>query len=136
MTAAPLLPRNAPFSPEDIDTLNTVVSRTTAQQRAWLAGFFAGYEAAQGGQQLPQAVAPPKARQPLTVIYGSESGNAEALALKVKKLSQKHGLDARIYDMADADLSVLAKAKNLMVFVSTWGEGDPPAVPSTSIPPS
>ena len=126
MTAAPLLPRNAPFSPEDIDTLNTVVSRTTAQQRAWLAGFFAGYEAAQGGQQLPQAVAPPKARQPLTVIYGSESGNAEALALKVKKLSQKHGLDARIYDMADADLSVLAKAKNLMVFVSTWGEGDPP----------
>ena len=45
MTAAPLLPRNAPFSPEDIDTLNTVVSRTTAQQRAWLAGFFAGYEA-------------------------------------------------------------------------------------------
>jgi sulfite reductase (NADPH) flavoprotein alpha-component len=126
VTAAPLLPRNAPFSPEDIDTLNTVVSRTTAQQRAWLAGFFAGYEAAQGGQQLPQAVAPPKARQPLTVIYGSESGNAEALALKVKKLSQKHGLDARIYDMADADLSVLAKAKNLMVFVSTWGEGDPP----------
>ena len=127
MTAAPLLPRNAPFSPEDIDTLNTVVSRTTAQQRAWLAGFFAGYEAAQGGQQLPQAVAPPKARQPLTVIYGSESGNAEALALKVKKLSQKHGLDARIYDMADTDLSVLAKAKNLMVFVSTWGEGDPPS---------
>jgi sulfite reductase (NADPH) flavoprotein alpha-component len=126
VSAAPLLPRNAPFSPEDIDTLNTVVSRTTAQQRAWLAGFFAGYEAAQGGQQLPQAVAPPKARQPLTVIYGSESGNAEALALKVKKLSQKHGLDARIYDMADADLSVLAKAKNLMVFVSTWGEGDPP----------
>jgi sulfite reductase (NADPH) flavoprotein alpha-component len=76
VTAAPLLPRNAPFSPEDIDTLNGVVSRTTAQQRSWLAGFFAGYEAAQGGQQLPQAVAPPKARQPLTVLYGSESGNA------------------------------------------------------------
>jgi sulfite reductase (NADPH) flavoprotein alpha-component len=28
--------------------------------------------------------------------------------------------------MGDADLSVLAKAKNLIVFVSTWGEGDPP----------
>jgi sulfite reductase (NADPH) flavoprotein alpha-component len=126
VTAAPLLPRNAPFSPEDIDTLNGVVSRTTAQQRSWLAGFFAGYEAAQGGQQLPQAVAPPKARQPLTVVYGSESGNAEALALKTKKLAQKHGLDARVYDMADADMTVLSKAKNLIVFASTWGEGDPP----------
>jgi sulfite reductase (NADPH) flavoprotein alpha-component len=126
VTAAPLLPRNAPFSPEDIDTLNGVVSRTTAQQRSWLAGFFAGYEAAQGGQQLPQAVAPAKGRLPLTVLYGSESGNAEALALKTKKLAQKHGLDARVYDMADADMSVLSKAKNLMVFASTWGEGDPP----------
>ena len=110
MTAAPLLPRNAPFSTEDIDTLNGVVSRTTAQQRSWLAGFFAGYEAAQGGQQLPQALAPPKPRQPLTVLYGSESGNAEALALKTKKLAQKHGLDVRVYDMADADMSVLSKA--------------------------
>ena len=27
----------------------------------WLAGFFAGFEAAQGGQQLPQAVAPRQA---------------------------------------------------------------------------
>jgi sulfite reductase (NADPH) flavoprotein alpha-component len=28
--------------------------------------------------------------------------------------------------MADADLALLAKAKNLIVYVSTWGEGDPP----------
>ena len=126
VTAAPLLPRNAPFSPEDIDTLNGVVSRTTAQQRSWLAGFFAGYEAAQGGQQLPQPAVASKPRTPLTVLYGSESGNAEALALKTKKLAQKHGLDARVYDMADADMAVLSKAKNLMVFASTWGEGDPP----------
>ena len=127
VTVAPLLPRNAPFSPEDIDTLNTVVSRTTAQQRAWLAGFFAGFEAAQGGGQLqPQHVAAAKPREPLTVLYGSESGNSEALAMKVKKLAQKRGLDARIYDMADADMSVLSKAKNLMLFVATWGEGDPP----------
>ena len=49
MTAIPLLPRNAPFLPEDIDMLNKVVAKTTPQQRAWLAGFFAGFEAAQGG---------------------------------------------------------------------------------------
>ena len=47
MTATPLLPRNAPFLPEDIEMLNKVVARTTPQQRSWLAGFFAGFEAAQ-----------------------------------------------------------------------------------------
>ena len=39
MTVTPLLPRNAPFLPEDIDMLNKVVARTTPQQRSWLAGF-------------------------------------------------------------------------------------------------
>ena len=126
MTAQPLLPKNAPFSPEDIDVLNSVVARTTPQQRSWLAGFFAGFEAAQGGAQQPQAVAAAKPRVPLTVLYASESGNAEALAMRTKKLALKHGLDAKVFDMADVGVEVLAKAQNLMVFASTWGEGDPP----------
>lgn len=125
MTAQPLLPKNAPFTPEDIDALNSVVARTTPQQRSWLAGFFAGFEAAQAGAQ-PQAAVAAKPRQALTVLYASESGNAEALAMRTKKLGQKHGLDARVVDMADADLDVLTKTKNLIVFASTWGEGDPP----------
>jgi sulfite reductase (NADPH) flavoprotein alpha-component len=126
VTAKPLLPRNAPFAPEDIEILNSVVARTTPQQRSWLAGFFAGFEAAQQGGAQPQPAAAAKPREALTVLYASESGNAEALAMKTKKLAQKHGLDARVFDMADVDVDVLGKAKNLMVFASTWGEGDPP----------
>lgn len=126
MTAQPLLPKNAPFTPEDIDVLNSVVARTTPQQRAWLAGFFAGFEAAQSGAQ-PQPVAAAKPRQPLTILYASESGNAEALAMRAKKSAQKHGLDAKVFDFADADFTLLSKAKNLLVFAATWGEGDPPS---------
>lgn len=126
MTATPLLPRNAPFLPEDIEMLNKVVARTTPQQRSWLAGFFAGFEAAQGGG-LAQAVPAAKPRAPLTILYASESGNSEALANKAKKIAQKHGLDAKVFDMADADMALLAKAKNIVVFAATWGEGDPPA---------
>ncbi|HML28759.1 MAG TPA: flavodoxin domain-containing protein [Hyphomicrobium sp.] len=126
MTATPLLPRNAPFLPEDIEMLNKVVARTTPQQRSWLAGFFAGFEAAQGGG-LAHAVPAAKPRAPLTILYASESGNAETLANKAKKAAQKHGLDAKVFDMADADMALLAKAKNIVVFAATWGEGDPPS---------
>jgi sulfite reductase (NADPH) flavoprotein alpha-component len=126
VTATPLLPRNAPFLPEDIDMLNKVVARTTPQQRSWLAGFFAGFEAAQGGG-LAQAAPATKPRAPLTILYASESGNSEALATKAKKAAQKHGLDAKVFDMADVDMAVLAKAKNIVVFAATWGEGDPPS---------
>ena len=125
MTVTPLLPKNAPFSPEEIDLLNKVVARTTPQQRSWLAGFFAGFEAAQGGAAQPAVAAKPRA--PLTILYGSESGNSETLALKAKKAAQKHGLDAKVFDMADADMATLAKAKNIVIYAATWGEGDPPA---------
>ena len=126
LTSNPLLPKNAPFSAEDIDALNKVVSRTTPVQRSWLAGFFAGFEAAQGASaaQPLQAARP---RVPLTILYATESGNSESLALKAKKAAQKHGFDAKVFDMADADMATLAKVKNLIVYAATHGEGDPPA---------
>jgi len=127
VTAIPLLPRNAPFQPEDIDMLNKVVARTTPQQRAWLAGFFAGFEAAQGSGAAQAPLPAAKPRAPLTILYASESGNTEALAGKAKKAAQKHGLDAKVFDMADADLSSLSKSKNIVVYAATWGEGDPPS---------
>jgi sulfite reductase (NADPH) flavoprotein alpha-component len=122
MTA--LLPKTAPFAPEQIDAINAVVGNSTPLQRSWLAGFLAGVEAAGGQAAQPAAAARP--RIPLTLLYGSESGNAEGLALKARKLAQRHGFDARVLDMADADPAALAKAQNLVVFVATWGEGDPP----------
>jgi sulfite reductase (NADPH) flavoprotein alpha-component len=122
MTA--LLPRTAPFAPEEIEALNSVVARSTPLQRSWLAGFLAGLEAAGGQAAQPAAAA--RARTPLMLLYASESGNAEGLALKARKHAQRLGFDARIVDMAEADPAALAKAQNVVVFASTWGEGDPP----------
>jgi sulfite reductase (NADPH) flavoprotein alpha-component len=124
VTAASLVPKNAPFAQEDIDALNSVVSRASAHQRTWLAGFLAGLEAAQRG--AAPAASAPRARVPLSIIYGSESGNAESLALKARKTAQKLGFDAKVLDMADIDAAALAKLQNIVVYASTWGEGDPP----------
>jgi len=124
---APVLPKTAPFPADDIAALNAIVGRSTGEQRAWLAGFLAGFEAGQGG--VPQAAATtaaPRTRTPVTLLYGSESGNAEGLALKAKKAAAKLGYDAKVVDMADVDVSALTKMQNVIVFVSTWGEGDPP----------
>lgn len=49
MTAVPLLPKNAPFSPEEIDVLNKVVSRTTPLQRSWLFRGLRGGAGRSGG---------------------------------------------------------------------------------------
>ena len=121
-----LLPRTAPFSADEIDTLNALVGRASPLQRSWLSGFLAGVDTANGIATAQQHPSPPRAKEKLTILYGSETGNAESLALKARKAAQKLGFDAKILDMADATPEVVAAARNLVVIAATWGEGDPP----------
>ena len=122
------IPKTAPFAEEEIDLLNRVVGPASANQRAWLAGFLAGLDAATAGEiAAPQPAAPARPAEPLTIVYASESGNSEKLAMDLAKVARKSGLKPTTVDMADLDLSTLASAKRLVVIAATWGEGDPPA---------
>lgn len=124
MTALARLPENAPFAPEAIAHLNQVIGGASAVQRTWLAGFLAGLDAAQGVVAAPAA--PPAAKQKLTILYATESGNSEALALAAKRDAGKLGFAARVLDAADATVAGLADAGTLLVVASTWGEGEAP----------
>jgi sulfite reductase (NADPH) flavoprotein alpha-component len=125
MQSAPLLPRTAPFAEEQIAALNSVISVTTAEQRAWLSGYLAGLQAANDPQAALPA-APPAKRVPLTILFGTESGNAETLAAQARKAATKLGFAPKVVDMADFTLAQAAATENLLIVASTWGEGDPP----------
>jgi len=122
------LPKTAPFSDEDVDLLNRVVGPATPNQRAWLAGFLAGVEAAQSGEGFAGAepAAPPRAAEPLTIVFASESGNSEKLAGDMAKSARKLGFKPNVVDMADLELASLTKAKRVVFIAATWGEGEPP----------
>ena len=124
MTRIAALPRSAPFAPEDIAVLDKVIGRASSTQRAWLAGFLAGIDAAKGDAAAPAA--PPAAKTKLTILFATESGNSEALANAAKKDAQKRGFAPRVLDMADIAPAALAEAENLLVIASTWGEGEAP----------
>lgn len=119
-----MLPETAPFPAEQIVALDRIIAGSSAEQRTWLSGFLAGYQAATTPH--PAAVAPPARRAPLTVLFATESGNAETLADGARKAAGKLGFAARVLDMADATPAQIAGAQNLLVIASTWGEGDPP----------
>ncbi|HEV7873381.1 MAG TPA: flavodoxin domain-containing protein [Enterovirga sp.] len=127
MANSALLPRTAPFGDDDIASLDRVLSGASPVQRAWLAGFLAGLDAQAGTGVAPQPAAPPKAAEPLTILFASESGNSERLALDTAKIARKSGFKPSVVDFADLDLATLPKAKRLIVIAATWGEGEPPA---------
>jgi sulfite reductase (NADPH) flavoprotein alpha-component len=119
------IPKTAPFAEEEIELLNRVVGPASETQRAWLAGFLAGLDAA--GIVPAQTAAPAQPAEPLTILYATESGNAERLASDMAKAARKSGFKPTLVDFADLDLAILPKARRLVVIASTWGEGEPPA---------
>jgi sulfite reductase (NADPH) flavoprotein alpha-component len=115
--AVPLIPETAPYS---------------AEQRAWLNGFFAGlFSRAPGAPALPSAgsnapFAGAKPIVPLTILFGSQTGTAEGLAKRAAKEAGKRGFAAMILDMAQIDAAKLTAEKNVLLITSTYGDGEPP----------
>ncbi len=120
------LPKTAPFAPEHIAALDAVIAKANPGQRAWLAGFLAGLDAAQPAGQAAALPAAVTERPRLLILYATESGNAEALASKARGDATRRGFAARVADMAEFRPENLGDAKNLLVIASTWGDGEPP----------
>lgn len=114
-----LITEQDPFAAQDAAWLNQFLTRVTPEQALFLRGFLA----AQSGGITAAA---PQAAEPLTILFGTESGNAEALAAKALAEAKDRGFKATVKGMDTYKTKDLAKEKNILVIVSTWGEGDPP----------
>ncbi|ADE53648.1 assimilatory sulfite reductase (NADPH) flavoprotein subunit [Coraliomargarita akajimensis] len=125
MSNSNYLPATSPLTPEQQQGLNQVLPTLQPDQILWLEGFISGLRAGTSGSAAPVAAAP-VAKPELTVLFGSESGNAESLADQTAKAVAKKGFKTKVISMGDISPAKLKGVKNLLVLVSTWGEGDPP----------
>ena len=62
----------------------------------------------------------------LAILYGSQSGNSEALAAKFSKQASDYGLVGTVYDMDGFDFASLSGMSRVLIVCSTWGEGEQP----------
>ncbi|MDF1738790.1 MAG: assimilatory sulfite reductase (NADPH) flavoprotein subunit [Verrucomicrobiales bacterium] len=113
---------SSPIPPERLAMAQQLALGVGRDEALWLSGYFYGLSSGAGAPALSIPAATGK--QSLVVLYGTESGNAENLAATVVKKAK--AFKAKAINMADAKPADLAKADNLLVVVSTWGEGDPP----------
>lgn len=56
------------------------------------------------------------------IFYGSSTGNCQIIAELIHKFLGKKF--AEVYDIADADISDLLAYNNIILGISTWGDGD------------
>lgn len=62
----------------------------------------------------------------VTILYGSESGNAENLSKQLKEDLEGRGIECSVEAMNDVDVSDLPERKNLIFITSTAGQGEFP----------
>jgi sulfite reductase (NADPH) flavoprotein alpha-component len=102
-----LIPEDAPFDPA---------------QRQWLNGLLTGLSA------IAASAAADAGEAPLTtmrVLYGSQSGNCEALSKDLRKFAGTQGFDAEISPLDEITPADLAEMEHVALLVATFGEGEP-----------
>ena len=134
---------NSPFNEEQADLLNRLLPTLSPSQKLWLGGYLAASPQAEAlavpvTTGSPVAVAPvaesaavvapsaPAAPKEVTILYGSQTGNAQRLAQNLARTLEEQGLVISLSSMRDFKPNALKKLTHLLILVSTHGEGDPP----------
>ncbi|MGY3977980.1 assimilatory sulfite reductase (NADPH) flavoprotein subunit [Aeromonas mytilicola] len=119
------IPTISPLSDEQQRQLNQVLSTLNTQQLAWVSGYLYGLSQS-GVQSVATSAAVAAPGGSLTILYGSQTGNAKGVASAIQAQAKTHGLPVTLTSMADYKPKQLKKESHLLVIVSTYGEGEPP----------
>lgn len=115
--------RLAPMDGALAGELRQLVGRLGATQRLWLSGYLAGSLAP---VSVAAAAGASTASAPVTILFGSESGNSQRLAQQLARRLGDRQAPHRVLDMMDCRKADLEQAQRVVAIVSTHGDGDPP----------
>ncbi|MGB4772966.1 MAG: flavodoxin domain-containing protein [Chitinophagaceae bacterium] len=104
--------------PSTKQLLDELLKVSTPEEKLWISGYMNGL--------LSQPRIAESGLQKLTVLYGTETGNAKRVALRFIAAAKKKQIPVKLVDTAQYNISELSKEDHLLVIISTQGEGEPP----------
>ncbi|MBA2809622.1 molybdopterin-dependent oxidoreductase [Streptomyces sp. KM273126] len=110
LSGVPVLPPDAPFSPE---------------HALWVNGVLAGMYSRSASAPPAAPSAEPAGRE-IVVLWASQTGNAEEFAVAAAERLAATGLRPRLVGMDDTDPGQLPRSADLLLITSTFGDGDAP----------
>ncbi len=124
---------NSPFNQEQVELLNQLLPILTETQQIWLGGYLSARQIttqsiASGSVAVLEAPVTQTEviSKEVTILYGSQTGNGQALAEKLTKNLKAEEYQVTLSSMNEFKPNALKKIENLLLIVSTHGEGDPP----------
>ncbi|TAK63174.1 assimilatory sulfite reductase (NADPH) flavoprotein subunit [Methylobacter sp.] len=110
-----------PLTDDQRRSFQQFIAALSPEQAAWVGGYLTGL-VAKDSTFIPEI----GGIADITILVGSQTGNSEALAEQTHRLAAGRGLKTVVKKMGDYKFQQLKAEKNLLVIVSTYGEGEPP----------
>ena len=109
---------------EKFQQLQTFFQNSTREELIWINGYLSGLVSEPA--QAAAAVSETTTRKKITLAYGTETGNAKALATQLSTLARRQGVLMKLVGLDQYRVTDLAKEEIFIVVISTQGEGEPP----------
>ncbi|MDE1894784.1 MAG: assimilatory sulfite reductase (NADPH) flavoprotein subunit [Pseudomonadota bacterium] len=120
----PTIPEST-LDPEQLALLARLTSGLSPAALYWIAAYSAG-QAARLQAPLPAAAPAAAAGERLSIVYGSQTGNARRVAEQLAARAEAAGLPVRLLRAGAYPVRELAQERHLVVVISSQGDGDPP----------
>jgi sulfite reductase (NADPH) flavoprotein alpha-component len=114
--------------------LQDLISTSTKEELIWINGYLAGLVS--NGHNYGNVPAielektngdtTAKAVKKISLVFGTETGNAKRLATHLAGEAKKKGVNAKLVGLDQYRLTDLSKEEYLFIVISTQGEGEPP----------
>jgi sulfite reductase (NADPH) flavoprotein alpha-component len=112
----------SPLSESQLAQLQQATAGLDAIQTAWVSGYLAGVS-----QGPVTATAPMQsAGQSLTILVGSQTGNAKGVAQELAEQATAKGIPNQLISMADYKVKAIKDESHVIIVASTNGEGEAP----------
>lgn len=108
-----------------LSALSKAVVGFSNDQLIWASGYLAGLSAS-ASVAGPQVTSSQGEQPTLTIMYGSQTGNAKHEATSFNEQLESKGIKTNLVSMADYKPRKIKDETHLVLFVSTHGEGDAP----------
>lgn len=110
---------------EQLSSLKEVIGTYSPLQLAWASGYLAAKSEGSSVATLPTASGA-KASSTLTILYGSQTGNAKGVAKSLADQATAQGLTVDLKSMGEFKPKSIKNVTHLLIVASTNGEGEAP----------
>lgn len=118
----------SPLNEQQLNALNSLSSGLNREQIVWLSGYFQGLHASPG-DILPISIGSRlKSNKQLKILYGTHTGHSKLIAANLAEKLSNTGVEVMTIALDDYKIRQLSGETNVVVIVSTHGEGEPPAM--------